>query len=165
MKTKIVRRISDGKRFTAVQYAREDGGWDSSCITTVAAFLLGLDPDRSSTVRNDRMLDVVKPVLTAFNPAQGRADLEVCGPGSPHSSVIKIGDWILKDPQPDQLFGSSFIFVTNDAMKTDFEDYSRYDELHDLIHDVLETQEVDSAQAYHLAGKIAGELIRAGWSK
>lgn len=158
-----VRRVRDGMIFEATRYGNEDGSWDKECITRVAGFILGLNPDVSTTVGNERILDVVRPVLKDFDPVNGKATIEVADWTSEHIFSMELGDWILKSPN------TSFIFVKPYAFAYDFEDVpiqihakSEYDELADLIY---ENFPWDGETYQAVAEKVAAEVIKAGWAK
>jgi hypothetical protein len=157
---KLVRRKYDGFIFEAIKYGNLDGSWSPECATRVATFLLGMDPDKMTTVANERMLDVVKPILSQFDPINGVAPITVFDTVAKRHFTIQLGDWILRRE------GQPFLFVKPSAMTFDFEDLPEdvENDLANFIYDeCMSTLDGELYQA--LAEGIAARLIRAGWSK
>lgn len=92
-----VKRISDGTVFETIRYGNPDGSWDKECISKIAAFVLGFDPDIKTTVGNERILDIVRPVISEFDPINFKAPIEIVDPKHGGILRVELGDWILKD--------------------------------------------------------------------
>lgn len=158
-----VRRISDDVIFEALLYGHEDGTWSRGCITSVAGFVLGLNPDLNTTIQNDRMLDVVRPIMNEFNLEKGSAPLSVAVRSSGKIHRIELGDWILKNPD------KQFLFVKPDVFTTEYMDVppevvtqTEYQQLFDLIYSILPWE----GDLYKLLTRdLTAGIIQAGWSK
>lgn len=157
-----VRRISDGVKFDAVRYGKEDGTWDKDCIIRVAAFLLEMHPD---AMTNYHILEVVKPVLKDFDPSHGKASIEVLDKFSGRITVLELGEWIIKHPM------ASFVFVKSWAFDNEFEDVPQkiHDQEEEMIDDLGLYIYVNcfgplDGQIYQaLAETTARKLVKAGW--
>lgn len=148
----------------ALRYSEADGSWSAECITRVAKFVLGMNPDNmAGAVANDRLLDVVKPVLARFDPAAGKADIEVADWVAGHIYVVHLGDWIIKHKR------SSFWVVSDDHFPEMFEVVrevpakTELDELCDVIYNSFSSLEGELYQA--LAETAATAVYNAGWRK
>lgn len=159
----IVRRKDNpSSRYRAVQYGNSDWSWDPDGITKVAALVLGMNPDVVTTVANERMLDVVRPVLSEFDPAHGKATIEVLD-GS-NVFPVALGDWVLKP-----LDGGPMIFVKQFSFSLEFEplpvevEASALDELTELIYQVFAP--LDDTRHKSLSRSAAETVLQAGWTK
>ncbi len=96
----LVRRKRDGLYFDALQYGVPETRWDPDWLAQVASFVLGLrDVNKSTAVPNERILDVVRPVMTKFDPAAGVATIQIVDSFSGIQREIELGDWLLKRDQ------------------------------------------------------------------
>lgn len=159
----LVRRVSDGIIFEAIRYGHEDGTWTKDCITKVARFVIGLDPNVKTTVENERMLDVVLPLIAEFDIPMGKAPIEVAEPDTGLIFRVELGDWILKNPN------TSLIFVKPYAFESDFINVVKQaksktdnDVLADLIYSALPYK---GDIAVSLSKHIAETVLTNGWSK
>jgi len=82
----------------AVRYGTWDARWYDEATTDVAKFVLGLDVNTRTSILNERMLDVVRPLPKEWNPKRGRADISIFDRGNGISHLASLGDWILRFP-------------------------------------------------------------------
>jgi hypothetical protein len=160
---RLVRHVRNGIIFEAIHYGHEDGTWTKDCITKVAAFVIGLDPDVHATVENERMLDLVLPLIAEFDIPMGKTPIEVADPDTGLIFRVELGDWILKNPY------TSLVIVKPEVLKTEYVDVakkaeskSENDVLADLIYSVLPYK---GDIAISLSKQIAETVITNGWSK
>lgn len=64
------------KGVAALRYGSNGGQWDNRALIRVAAFITGVDLD-SSSITEDQILDVVRPVEAFWDPERNVADIEV----------------------------------------------------------------------------------------
>ena len=159
---KMYRRVSDGMLFETCRYGNEAGAWrvwDKESITKVVAFLIGFDPE-NTTITNERILDIVRPVVKGFDPFNGVADIEVVDPTNGSIHVLKLGDWILKSPN------ASFIFCDTEEFEANFEVVSQESELEQLTGLIfMHVRRTEGKSPHSIAEKLATEILKAGWTR
>lgn len=161
----MVRRRNSGEIYDAVQYSEPDESWSPGCIGQVAAFLLGVDPDKATTVANDQMLDVVRPLFTEFDPTNGIATIEVMDREAGNlMKKVQLGIWILSRPgiplylvDPSRMW-ELFEPLPGTVHRADIDALTKF-----IYEDCFDTPE--GSTWIRLAEHTAGKLIRAGWSR
>lgn len=169
---KFMRRKSDGVVIEVVKYGEADGSWSKESTTRVAAFLLGFDPDNGTSIQNERMLDVVRPIYDSFDPINRVADIEVYIPSMSITYCMKLGVWLGKDRD-------SFFFMTEQALYSEYVEVaeevapSEFDALSEFLYkkcfDGRESWRQDIAWRNiawrDFANDVAEKLLKAGWSR
>lgn len=165
--TKLVRHKDTGQLFRAIQYGDYDRRWSKEDITDIAAFVLGVNPDNKSTVANDRLLDVVKPVYNRFDPLSGVADIDITDPATGnHTYTLELGDWIIRreglNKNRSLAFVKAWAFVENYVDEEPVPIPESVDEVANFIYmKCMAGMEGELYQA--LSERIAAELHKAGW--
>lgn len=157
------RRTDDhSKVYTAVRYGNEDRSWDESCVPRVAKFVLGIDSETRVTLKNERIMDVVRPIEKTWDPKNWMADIEVADWVQGQRYRVRLGDWLVKDTS------GQLHLVTSEAFSTDYEEIvatsalrNDYDKLVDSIQDCLPWGPSDKK----LARRIADVVVSSGWKK
>jgi hypothetical protein len=161
------RRKFDGVILDAYQYG-EGKEWTPEATTRVAAFVTGIDINKTTTIETERVMDVVTPILTEWDHRTGKTPINV----SHKSGIIRLdlGDWVVRNPD------GRLEFVKQDTFDDQYELLreinGRYlslveietDKLSDFIYDECMST-LDGELYQTLAENIAGKLIRAGWRK
>lgn len=164
------RRKFDGAIVTAFQYG-EGKPWDEQTLSRLAAFVTGVDVDRHTSMDAERVLDVIKPVLTDWDATRGRTPIEVADVSSHSTSTIDLGDWVVKPNRGPLVFVSKKEFpeqyepvrVSGDGQYMS-EVELQAEELSDFIYDKC-MKHLDGELYQALAENIANKLVKAGWRK
>lgn len=138
---------------SAIRYG--DGvAWTKEDMSKVASFVLGLDVDAQTTAANERVLDVVQPMLEMWDAKNNIAPIVVSGVGT-----MEFGDWLVRvDGEPDMI--TSF---KNARFVRDFEKLDDVRELTSLVLDNIQSDRYSITPA--VAENVASAILRAGWSK
>lgn len=164
------RRISDGSIVDAFQYG-EGEAWTKEAVTRVVAFVTGIDVDNYTGISNERMLDVVIPILGDWDAANGKVPIQVSETRTGQSSRVDLGDWIVKLPN------DALVFVKEHAFAETYEPvemlaagrYKSYKEIEIeelatfMYKDAFQDLEMDFPEG--IAHLVAPRIINAGWRK
>lgn len=90
------RRKFDGVVVDAYQYG-ESKEWSPEANTRVAAFITGIDINKTTTIETERIQDVVRPIITDWDMSQGKQPIEVAHKDG--NVRLDRGDWIVRNPQ------------------------------------------------------------------
>lgn len=161
------RRMYDAIMVEGFQYG-EGQPWDQMATIRVAAFVTGIDINAQTTIRTERLQDVVRPILNDWDMSKGQAPIEVAqGSGK---TRLDLGDWIVREPN------GTLLFVKEKAFYEQYEPLHKVDgqfrSLVEIETDKLGTYIYEECMTHlegdlyrSLAENIAGKLIKAGWKK
>lgn len=82
----------------AIRYGDAQGLWYEGAAVRIANFVLGHDVNSTTTVLNEHMLDVVKPIDEFWKPEDGFADLEITNQRTGTRLSIGLGQWLARYP-------------------------------------------------------------------
>lgn len=85
-------------RSLALRYGDKNGNWDPTAPVRIANFVLGYDVDTRSSILNERMLDVVRPVEDFWDPQQNVAELEIVDKSAGSRLGMGLGQWLVREP-------------------------------------------------------------------
>ena len=146
-------RLMDGVKFEFVRYQNTPGS-----LNEIAWFILGVNPENSTSIANERMLDVVR--VSQKEPGK----IEVAdwtAPGAPMRRVTS-GQWLLKSP------GQPLLILDEETVDTEFSLQTE----EAVIPDEKEIQELTSLICEYFpmttkyrAKAVATKIVRAGWSR
>lgn len=168
--TKKYRRISDGSIVDALQYG-EGKAWTKEAVTHVVEFVTGIDVDNHTGISNERVLDVVTPILTDWDAANGKVPIQVSDTRTGQGSRVELGDWIIKLPSGALLFVKQEAFAET-CEAVEMLESGRYTSLKEIEIDELATFlykdafagfEMDFPEG--IAHLVAPKIINAGWRK
>lgn len=143
----------------AIRYGTVDSKWHPDAAMKVARFVIGINDDHV-TVSNERMLDVVRPVLSRWDPTKGIADIDVIDLSVGLGYTVKLGSWISK------LEDGRLLISTPTAFRRDFEDQPEdaKADLDLLSSEIMSILKWDPSQTL-AALALAEELLTRGWRK
>lgn len=156
---KFRKREDHGFVVEAVRYGTVDSKWHPDAAMKVARFIIGVNDDHV-TVSNERMLDVVRPVLNRWDPAKGIADIEVVDLAVGLSYTVRLGSWVVK------LGDNRLLISTPTAFRRDFEDQPEeaQSDLDTLSAEIMSILKWEESQAF-VATLLAEQLLALGWRK
>lgn len=164
------RRISDGSIVDALQYG-EGKPWTKESVTRVVEFVTGVDVDNHTGIAQERVLDVVIPILTDWDAANGKVPIQVSDTRTGQASRVELGDWIVKLPSGALLFIKQEAFAET-CEAVEMLDSGRYtshkeieiEELATFMYkDAFNGLEMDFPEG--IAHLVAPKIINAGWRK
>lgn len=164
------RRISDGSIVDAFQYG-EGRSWTKDAVTRVVEFVTGIDVDNHTGISNERVLDVVIPILDDWDAVNGKVPVQVFDTKTGDSARVELGDWIVKLPT------GALLFIKQAAFSETYEPvemlgsgrYKSHKELEIeelatfLYKDAFSDFEMDFPEG--IAHLVAPKIINAGWRK
>ena len=160
------RRKFDGVILEAFQYG-EGKPWNQIATTRVAAFVTGIDIDNQTSIKTERVLDVVEPILADWDMGKNQAPILIAQGGG--RIRLDLGDWVVREP------GGKLLFVKQNAFDDQYEPLFEIKPGHYMTQLEIQTDKLASfiyeecmsaldGELYQaLAENIAGKLIRAGW--
>lgn len=164
------RRHSDGRVGEAFQYVEEGKPWRNEIVTEVAQFVIGVDVDNHTTVANERLLDVVRPILVDWSPLEGKAPINVAV--SENVVRVEVGDWIVRFSGNEPL-----AFVAKERFGVYYESVELIDgvyksqkdldieEITDLVYNKCFLPLHKGPTFQELANTTAKTIVRDGWRK
>lgn len=164
------RRISDGSIVDAFQYG-EGKTWTKEAVTRVVQFVTGIDVDNYTGISNERVLDVVIPILGEWDAANGKVPIQVSDTKTGESAKVDLGDWIVKLPN------GALLFIKKSAFGETYEPVEMLEAGRYKSHKEIEIEELatflykDSFADLEMdfpegiAHLVAPRIINAGWRK
>jgi hypothetical protein len=164
------RRTFDGSIVDAFQYG-EDEPWTNDAVTKVVEFVTGIDVENHTGIANERVLDVVVPILTDWDASAGKAPIMVADTKTKTSERVDLGDWIIKLEDGSLVFAKHNVFLkTYEPVKLlPSGTYRTYKEMEIeelatfLYKDAFAEYEMDFPEG--IAHLVAPKIISAGWRK
>ena len=157
---KNYRRKSDGLVIEAIQYQLP---WEhDNAIGEVAGFVLQMDLDKATSVMNEQVLDVVKPLTPKWDVRTGKAPIVVIDPVSGQHYEVDAGEWLARIENGDK----SLILIQSNAFSSEYELDERVHDQWSKLSDFIYKHFPWDGEEYHaVAANVAAALIGAGWRK
>lgn len=131
-----------------VRYGDEFGNLDSEAIKRIAAFVLGVDPEKGVTLENEHIMDIVSPLSDTWNPAKGVADILVSPPSGNKDLVMHLGDWLVRERYGIEPAGDTLYVLTHKEFLSDF--MSQYTPVVDRSKETFESELASLINRYSL---------------
>lgn len=174
------RRKKDRFVVDAYQYG-EGKPWTQDSISKVVAFMTGIDVDNHTGVSNERILDVVRPILHEWDKTINRTPIEVANWPSHVFYRVDLGDWIVRLPMgeegSDKAVQATHVFVKNADFWNEYETVQNYfgvyksqedldiEDLTVFIWEEVLSDLKDEEKGQELSKKAGELIIKAGWRK
>lgn len=163
VEVKKYRRVEDGLTVSAIQYDLPHRRINQDAVSTIARFVLNMDVNRVTTVSNEHILDVVRPVPDRWNPLEGVATISIVDPRTGHSLWVELFDWLCRTSDGDLMvvnpaeFNQKYTEILPKKVRTEVE------ELRSVIKSIIGP--LDGQVYQNLADDLAKGIMRAGWSR
>ena len=175
--TQKYRRNRDRYVVDAYQYG-EGKPWNQEAITKVVAFVTGVNVDDHTVVSNERVLDVVRPILSEWDQTQNKTPIEVANWPSQVFYRVNLGDWIVRIPMrtsPDKT--ATHLFLSPEEFYKEFVVVKEYDgewkseedldieALTGFLWEKVFYDFEDEEKGQELSEKAGNLVVKAGWRR